>query len=95
MLIKKINDDNNERMRFKSSKQLSVMRNPDFVAVHWYTSFLLLDRDPQQNARPDRNTRPNSALEHRRRCTSSMCEKSICKIQIYRNEIRLHPNFAM
>ena len=30
-----------------------------------------------------------SALDLRRRCTSSMCERSICKIQIYRNEICL------
>ena len=39
-------------------------------------------------------TRPNSALDLRRRCTS-LCEQSICKVQIYRNEIRLHPNNTM
>ena len=39
-------------------------------------------------------TRLNSALGLRRRCTS-MCEQSMCKVQIYRNEIRLHPNYTM
>ena len=40
-------------------------------------------------------TRPNSALYLRRRCTSPMCEQSICKVQIYRNEIKLHPNYTV
>ena len=40
-------------------------------------------------------TRPNSALDLRRGSKSSMCKQSICKVQINRNEIRLHPNFAM
>ena len=40
-------------------------------------------------------TLPNSALDLRRRSTSSMCEKLICKVQIYRNEIRLHTNYTM
>ena len=34
-------------------------------------------------------TRSNSALDLRRGCIS-VCEQSICKVQIYRNEIRLH-----
>ena len=40
-------------------------------------------------------TRPNSALDLRRGSKLSMCKQSICKVQINRNEIRLHPNFAM
>ena len=36
----------------------------------------------------------NSALDLRRQCTS-VCEQSICKVQIYRNEIRLHQNYTM
>ena len=39
-------------------------------------------------------TRPNSALDLRRLRTS-VCEQSICKVQIYRNEIRLHLNYTM
>ena len=39
-------------------------------------------------------TRPNSALDLCRQCTL-VCEQSICKVQIYRNEIRLHPNYTM
>ena len=35
-----------------------------------------------------KETRPNSALDLRRGCIS-VCEQSICKVQIYRNEIRL------
>ena len=68
MLIIKINDGNNEIMRFKTSKHMSVMRNPDSVAYERH--FLLLDPDPQQNARPDTNTRPNSALDLRRGCAT-------------------------
>ena len=37
----------------------------------------------------------NSALDLRHWCTFSMCEQSICEVQIYRNEIRLHPNYTM
>ena len=40
-------------------------------------------------------TRPNSALDLCRGCTSLMCLQSICKVQINRNEIRLHPKFTM
>ena len=42
-----------------------------------------------------KKTRPNSALDVRRGSVSSMCKQSICKVQINRNEIGLHPNFAM
>ena len=38
---------------------------------------------------PQYETRPNSALDLRRGCIS-VCEQSICKVQIYRNEIRVH-----
>ena len=34
-------------------------------------------------------TRPNSALDLRRGCIS-VCEQSMCKVQIYKNEIRIH-----
>ena len=44
-------------------------------------------------------TRPNSALDLLRKPTSSMCEQSISKVQIYRNDIclsyRLHTNYTM
>ena len=39
-------------------------------------------------------TRPNSALDLRRRCTSA-CEQSICIVQIYRNKIWLHQYYTM
>ena len=34
--------------------------------------------------------RPNSAQDLRRQCTSSMCEQSLCKVLIQRNEISLN-----
>ena len=44
-------------------------------------------------------TRPNSALDLLRQCTSSMCKQSISKVQIYRNDICLnyilHTNYTM
>ena len=58
------------------------LRPQDMSLTETVTKFFFLW--VQQNL-----TRPNSALDLRRGCIS-VCEQSICKVQICRNEIRLH-----
>ena len=58
-----------------------------FREIGAYFSLQLSSRT--QFAKISSNKSPNSALDLRRGCIS-VCEQSICKVQIYRNEIRLH-----
>ena len=111
MILKKITQCGNSVFPYNTTSELevrSLYHSENLIMslcmTFWAFGFEAIDNDrgdkktelqtPVNTGLLLRETRPNSVLDLRRRCTS-VCKQSICKVQIFRNEIRLHPNYTM